>query len=135
MSAPIYINKDAEYLYELGQTFLADDDIETGMRLCDIAASLQRLDDRVLSSVKDGEFAAGVREAYNRVFAKSNLPPNERAPTPDMRKHLDISAYKITKVPRGKSAFEPGTNKLAEPKAPDARLAGIKINLGGLKRK
>ena len=130
----IYINKDAEWLHALGQTFIQDDDFETGMRLTQIAANLQSLDDKVCAVTQHGEFAAGVREAYMRTFQRSNLPPNERAPAPDMAKALAIAVAhrQITAAPK-----PPKPPKLRVSGVSDKtleRLAGIKININALRK-
>lgn len=130
----IYINKDAEWLHALGQTFIQDGDFETGMRLTQVAANLQSLDDKVCAVTEHGEFAAGVREAYMRTFQRSNLPPNERAPAPDMARALAISIAhrQITAAPKS-----PKPPKLRVSGVSDKtleRLAGIKININALRK-
>ncbi len=124
-----YINKDAEWLHDLGQTFISDGDFETGMRLTQIAANVQSLDDKVCAVTAHGEFAAGVREAYMRTFQRSNLPPNERAPAPDMAKVLALA--QVTRAPSRKERprHEPRLRVAGVSDRTLERLAGIKINL------
>jgi hypothetical protein len=146
MTKPIFINKDAEYLFNLGDTFLADEDdadsFATGIALQRIAGKLQRLDDKVLNllSKTSTDYAKGRKDALQEVYNRSNLPPADRTPTNEMRK-VGVIAYdetKVRKIPRGVSGLEPGKSGSkfnGQPKARADRLAGLslKLDLGKLK--
>ena len=73
--------------------------------------------------------STGVREAYMRTFQRSNLPPNERAPAPDMAKALALT--QVTRAPSRKerTRHDPRLRVAGVSDRTLERLAGIKINL------
>lgn len=136
---PTFVNLDAEYLWSLGQTFITDGDYDTGLRLCKIAEAHEKIDARLLHIVKDGKFAAGMAEAYARVYERSNLPPEERTMPAVAAKLLP----QIKKIPTGMTAAKAEFNarkkprKAAEPELSAETLAalkGIHLNLSLFKK-
>lgn len=87
MTQPIYINLDANWLQQESNRLISEGDFERGLRLSTIAGHLQSLDDKLQALQSAGEFAAGVKEAYERVYSRSNLAskdldePGELTPT------------------------------------------------------
>lgn len=135
---PVFTNLDAQFLYDLGETFIDDQDFETGMRLQQTASRLQTFDERASATDKDGQFAAGKLAAMREIYQRSNLPEGERTPTMQMRKVGIGKDVKVTKVPMGVTSIDPITRKAKakpEPKlSPKLQaLNGLKLNLEGLK--
>ena len=114
MTEPVYPNKDAEFLHSLGATFIADEDFDTGMRLQAAARHLQSLDDRLAALSTGDQFIAGKRAAYAELYARSNLPPEERT-MPLAAAKLGIGpAVQVRRVPTGVSGLhrqEPPTKR------------------------
>lgn len=129
MPQPVFINKDAEFLHSLGDTFIADGDLETGMRLQAAARNLQALDDKYSALGKGDEFAAGVREAYSRIYERSNIPPHERTEPVAIAKALPA----IRKIPMGVSGLPDKLPFNGKPKkSSNPKLAGLKLDLSSL---
>lgn len=130
MSDPIFVNKDAEYLYTLGQTFIEDGDLEGGLRLSQIAQRLQSLDDRALSLDKEGLFAAGVQEGMTRIYGRTNFP-GESMPAAMRKVFAGKPLPAIKKIPTGMTAQ--GLREKAEREARESAkkpdFSGIKLDL------
>lgn len=122
MTRAPYTNLDAEWLATLGETFIGDGDLETGMRLTQVAAHLQSLDTKLLTFSKDGAFAAGVAEGYSRIYARSNVLAQVNA-VPVKKQMQD--AVRTTKVKPRRVTRE----SAAQAKPVDPRLAHIKLEL------
>lgn len=124
MTRAPFINKDAEWLATLGDTFIEDGDFDTGMRLAQCAQHLQSIDDKYLALVKGDAFGAGVLEGYARAYERSNLPPTERSMPSKMREAIARSTVPVTRIPTGKSAKDEKPTKDIPPE-----LAHLKLEL------
>lgn len=140
MTQFVFINKDAEWLDELGQTFLDDGDLQTGARLRALALQYQQLDERALTLASSGEYAAGRQSVYHELARKSNLPPEFHAKSTK----VFVDPAKVRKMPAGKTSAQlqaenlvkaVAERKKAELKEKFAGLSGLKLNLTGLKPK
>jgi len=128
MATPVFINKDAEWLDELGVTFLEDGDLQTGVRLRQLAVRLQQLDDRVLTIQSDGAYAAGRQSVFQELYAKSNLPPEYHHKVNGVK----YSEDKIRKMPAGMTTEQLKAREVARQvtaaKKSD-KFAGLSLNL------
>lgn len=135
MSKPAFTNKDAEYLWDLGNELLdTEDRFAEGVRLQQIAGNLQRLDEKllVMQSSTTSDFAKGKAVAFNEYYGRSNLPVDSRSAPVAARQFIDYS--KARTVPAGKTASEVARDakRKAERLAKQPSL-GLKLNLGALR--
>lgn len=140
-SAP-FINVDCQWLDDLGQTFIADDDLATGMRLRDIAKRFQSIDQRLLTlSADNGQFIAGRQSVWDELAAKSNLPDDASHHVRKIRPKIDES--KVRKMPAHKTTSQLQAAEIAKQinekravvnKEKFAGLSGLKLNLEVLKK-
>jgi hypothetical protein len=132
MSKPIFIDVDAQWLYDQGQRMMEDDDSDllTALRICKIAERLERMNARDMELLAKGEFAAGVMDAYARIYQRSNLP-DEALPVA-----MKNVRPKVAPVGATSKTIAKVEKKLAEEKRVLAKLSGIKLNLSNFgKRK
>lgn len=136
MSGPVFTNKDAEWLYRHSQSLIEAGDYDRGLRLSQIATRLQSIDDKLLALSSSGDaFAAGVREAYTRVYERSNLPEESRTMPKAAAAVLGLDKP-VRRIPMGISGAQETAKKVKATKqkpATAARLAGVKLNLSALK--
>lgn len=131
MADPTYINKDAEYLFALGGTFIEDGDLETGLRLRRIAANLQSLDEK--AAQKGDLYIAGKFDAFGEFYGRSNIPAEDRAaPVPAQK--MGFGSVKVQKVPMGATGLKkdepaPKAKKTSIRAEGLGKLVGIKLNL------
>jgi hypothetical protein len=138
-----FINKDAQYLFDLGNQ-LAEGLVEesamfsTMMKLHDVARKLQAMDERNLalaSSDKNEAFDRGVLEGYRRVYERSNIPAEDRV----MPVVVQKAGVGVRVMPAGKTLSQ--INSAAEArkrlakKQPVVNVTGIKLNLSALRLK
>lgn len=143
MTQTPFINVDCQWLDELGQTFIDDGDLQTGMRLRAIAQRFQSLDQRLLTLSANGEFAAGRESVYQELMAHSNLPPEFHAhkQKPGLKPVIDPT--KVRKIPTGMTSEQLKAKELmrqvnakreAAKSEKFAGLSGLKLNLEVLKK-
>lgn len=126
----MFVNKDAEFLDGLGETYIMDGDLETGLRLRQAARNLESLDERYRNVTAAGEFAAGVLEAHKRLIQKSNVP--DLIVEPSMEAALKTFRGAVKKIPKGVSGIPLGESGLRKPTKSAKPTLNIKINLASL---
>lgn len=94
----VFINKDAEFLFSLGSTFIADGDFDTGVRLRRAAQHLEQIDSQLQHLLSVGPYAQGKHDAYAEVYERSNLPEPERSISEQMREALGRTTVQPRRV-------------------------------------
>ena len=128
---PIFLDSEAARLYSLGERQGGED----GAFLIQMAQRLERQCEQIttLQSLTGYDFADGVMEGERRVMGRANIPP---PPAPQNLQELlkskefkaAMAALPVKKIPKGKSAYDPVTGKLKEPKPAKVKDYGIEIS-------
>ena len=127
MSEKVFVNKDAERLVQIAETFIVSQGEAVELRL--IAARLEALDEKVrnLESERSRNFDAGYKLAQDRIYGRSNILKNGRELTPEDGKKIAaaVSAGRVKRI-------VPQERKRTLPKVID--LNNLKIDLSKLRR-
>lgn len=137
MSDPVFINKDAEFLWGLGATFLADEDFDTGMRLQSAARNLENLDERLRNLATTDDYTRGRESVFRELYERSNLPPEDRTMPRGAAQFKLGPDIEVKKIPKGKTAAQVKAAEELKAKAATGRASqlkslGLKLNFSAL---